>query len=363
MKRGVLLSARPVMALPNEGGPPSAFRILKAGPNQTEKGTFLFDAQAAEAVMTAWAAKGLDKVVIDYEHDTFKSEPGPKPAAGWCSIEVRNGELWAVNCSWTKEAAELLAPAEGAPKYRFYSPVLKFDGDTMRVTRFVNLALTNNPAMDSIDGLMAATADPDDKESDMNWEEQYKALKAKFDEMEEKCRALTARLSALEGDKTQLTATLSASQTKLCALTGQTSEAGALGVIEAWKSEAARTAQLKAEKAQAEMAALTAEVKGILDKAGTDGKIAPAERSDWESDVVRIGGGKITRDAVTWLSARVEKMTPRVSTQATSQNATQTAVLTSADLEVAKLMGTSPKELQEFKTKQIEDQALARAAQ
>jgi phage I-like protein len=155
------------LLLPTEGGAPTEFRILRAGANKTEKGEFLFDEQAAEAVMAAYAAKGLGKVQIDYEHQSMVAPPGggdaAKPAAGWFRPEVRAGELWATDVAWTARAAGDAGPRQaGAPEYRFFSPVLRFDEDTRRVRSLKNLALTNDPAMDELHPLVAATARKED---------------------------------------------------------------------------------------------------------------------------------------------------------------------------------------------------------
>lgn len=164
MTTSVTLSAQPTLALPDATakGPPTAFRILRAGVNTTDKGTFLFDAEAAEAVMAAYTAKGLDKIQCDFEHQSMQPPPagGPahKPAAGWFRPEIRGGELWAVDVVWTADAAAMLAPASGAPAYRYFSPILRFDEATRRITALRNLALTNDPAMDGLEPLMAARA-------------------------------------------------------------------------------------------------------------------------------------------------------------------------------------------------------------
>lgn len=158
------LSAQPTLTLPEPAkGPPTAFRILRAGVNTTDKGPFLFDDEAARLVMAAFVAKGLDKIQVDFEHQSMQAPPagGPahKPAAGWFRLEVRGGELWATDVAWTTAAAEMLAPASGAPAYRFFSPILQFDETTRRITALRNLALTNDPALDGLQPLMAARAD------------------------------------------------------------------------------------------------------------------------------------------------------------------------------------------------------------
>jgi phage I-like protein len=366
------LSARLLMSIPDAGKAPTEFRVLKAGWNQTEKGNFLFDEEAANAVMEAYRAKGLDKVQIDYEHQSLQPPPGggpaDKPAAGWFKPEVRNGELWAVELSWSARAASMLAPAAGAPEYRYFSPILFFDEDTRRVTRLKNIALTNDPAMDEIEPLAAATALPG-KDSNMPCEN-CTALSAKVKEMEEKCSALTAQLSAFQkkdadgdNDKKAAMTALTAVQTRLCALTGQQTEAAALGVIEAWKTKAAQADTLIAEKAQLEVAALTAEMGKILDEATKAGKLPPALKTFEEKAALAFGGGKLTKEGVEFLRAKwgAAGVAPLVSTKETSSRETAT-VLTAADYEMGKKLNTDMVAFEKWKIEKAEREAKERAA-
>src|SRR5687768_7283872 len=90
------------------GQPPTEFRLFKAGWNDTQKGAFLFDEAAAKSVMDAYRVWGVD-LAIDLEHQMLDGAPHPDPTArdarGWAKLEVRNGELWAVNVRWTGDGA------------------------------------------------------------------------------------------------------------------------------------------------------------------------------------------------------------------------------------------------------------------
>ena len=86
--------------------PPSEFRLFKAGENETTKGTFTFDAEAARAVMAAAAQRDGVDYPIDLEHLSLESTDsrGFDPdARGWFQLAARNGELWAVNVRWTPD--------------------------------------------------------------------------------------------------------------------------------------------------------------------------------------------------------------------------------------------------------------------
>lgn len=353
------------LPLPTGDGAPTEFRILRAGANATEKGEFLFDAEAAEAVMAAYTAKGLGKIQIDYEHQSMVAPPGggdaAKPAAGWFRPEVRAGELWATEVAWTARALAMLAPAAGAPEYRFFSPVLRFDEDTRRIRSLKNLALTNDPAMDELHPLVAASA----RKEDAMPCETCTTLTARLTASEEECKALKAKLSGFEvkdKDKDAAMTSLSGVRDKMVALTGQATEAGALGVLEGWKAKAVRVDQLEGERAKEVEATLTAQMKDVLDAATTAGKLAPAMRPHEEAGVMAFGGGKISKAGVEWLTGKWGAAPVIVKPNgagASTEKPNGQVTLTAADAEVAALFGNDLKDVEKFKTKQLEDRARA----
>lgn len=136
--------------------PPSEFRIFSAGLNTTSKGDFLFDEKAAREVMADYRAHGVD-VMIDLEHlsvaDPDRSVNFDPDARGWCKLEVRNGELWATQVSWTPDGEARLREK----RQRYISPVFGFDKQTRRVSQILNIAITALPATDNLDPLVAAS--------------------------------------------------------------------------------------------------------------------------------------------------------------------------------------------------------------
>lgn len=140
--------------------PPTEFRIFRAGVNDSTKGSVTFDAEAAKAVMAAWKDYGND-LPVDYAHAMIQGlavDPAlAGKAAGWFDLEVRDGELWAVNVRWTEAAAEALT----AKEYRYISPAFYTDKDG-RVVELVNVALTNIPATKDQDALVAASRETRD---------------------------------------------------------------------------------------------------------------------------------------------------------------------------------------------------------
>lgn len=125
--------------------PPTEFQILSYGVNPTSKGDVLFDEEAAESVMKRYAEHGISQLPIDYDHGMLGliATSETSKAAGWFTpIVNEKGALVASGVQWTPKAAKALSERE----FRFFSPALYKDEKTGRVTRLINLALTNLPA-------------------------------------------------------------------------------------------------------------------------------------------------------------------------------------------------------------------------
>lgn len=138
-----------------DGKPPSEFRIFKAGDNATTKGLFLFDEAAALLVLAAAKDYGND-FCLDYWHGMIGAKYAPNPAeagkaAGWFTLELRGGELWAAGVRWTPAAAQYLTNLE----YRFISQTFDHEEDG-RICELLNVALCNLPANKNLTPLMAS---------------------------------------------------------------------------------------------------------------------------------------------------------------------------------------------------------------
>lgn len=134
--------------------PPSEFRLFRAGENETTKGVFLFDDKAAALVMAASKERGGVDYPIDLEHLSLEgtdSRGFDPDARGWFALEVRNGELWAVNVRWTPDGTRRLSEKT----QRYVSPAFTTDEDN-RVTEIVNVALVAMPATHGTPALVAA---------------------------------------------------------------------------------------------------------------------------------------------------------------------------------------------------------------
>ncbi len=134
---------------------PTEFRIFCEGWNDTYKGKFLFDEEAALCVMAEYEAHGVDRPV-DLEHLSIDDEaPHYDPdARGWFKLEVRDGELWAVDVKWTPDGQRRLEQAT----QRYISPFFAFDKKSRRVQSLYNVAICAIPATKDMPALVAASA-------------------------------------------------------------------------------------------------------------------------------------------------------------------------------------------------------------
>jgi phage I-like protein len=150
------------LGLTEEGRAPDAFRIFAAGENETKKGVVVFDEESGAAVLSAFAAGGVE-LPIDWEH-AMANDQSPveqRRAAGWFSPAVRGGELWATEVTWTAEARSAI---EGQ-LWRFISPwgvfeSLTEDESRLRLRRLLNVGLVNRPATLNALPLLSGKAAP-----------------------------------------------------------------------------------------------------------------------------------------------------------------------------------------------------------
>lgn len=134
---------------------PTEFRLFVAGENATEKGSFLFDEEAAAQTMAAYHQWGV-RLMIDLEHQSLEDWTPPEPTArdarGWCDLELRpDGSLWAVNVEWTPDGEARLREK----RQRYISPAFTIDTDSRRVMAIQNIAITAMPATRGTPALMS----------------------------------------------------------------------------------------------------------------------------------------------------------------------------------------------------------------
>ncbi|UYC12281.1 phage protease [Xanthomonas sp. CFBP 8445] len=303
------------------------------------------DQAVASRVIANFAAR-QNPAVLDYEHQTLRTEENgqPAPAAGWMnSLSWREGSgLWA-NVELTARAADLIRSGE----YRYVSPVLYYDEATGEVLAIEMAAITNNPAIDGMSSLAARAA-------------------ATFAHHQEKdtMNLLAALLAALglpeSTTEDQAIAACSTLKPKLDTLDKLTTELGAaapdaaLAACSALKTKAAAATPDPAkyvpvaalEDVRTQLAALSAErtaekVDALVEAGLADGRILPSMK-DWASDL-----GKKDLAA---LSAYLDKAAPIAALAGTQTRGQPPAGtkdehgLTAGELAVCSMTGIAPKD-------------------
>lgn len=155
LRLGVLSTDGVERAGPKE--PPVAFRIWKAGENITDHGPTLFSERSASLLLDEQARRG-NRYSFDVNHLALdKNAPlESQRAVGWFDIEVRNGELWAVNCEFSDFVRDGLT--KDPPEWKYFSPAYQQDIETSEVTSLANIAVTNLPATWRVTALASQTA-------------------------------------------------------------------------------------------------------------------------------------------------------------------------------------------------------------
>jgi phage I-like protein len=190
---------------------PSEFRVFPAGEFPTVKGNFIFSKRSAESVLSWYKSRGL-RLMGDFEHMTDEPSSGRPPVISPASItnmipearpnEAGEPELWVTDVKWTDRARTMLEKGE----YAYFSPTFLHDPETNEVLALLRIALTNDPAIDALEPLVAATSaaseghqNPDDGAQTMADEikcatcaaneAHLKTLSAQNDEMAAKLKA------------------------------------------------------------------------------------------------------------------------------------------------------------------------------
>jgi phage I-like protein len=243
---------------------PTEFTLLRAGFNEFVDGKLLFDDEAAQSVMKRYQARGLE-LMADYEHQSLSVPPVVAPASAkrW-TPELRNGDLVAANIQWTEKAAAMIAAGE----YRYWSVACRVDPKTMRVVEVVNFGLTNTPAANGIQPLMAASITGTQPEESQNMKTVLVALGLSADMEESVAIVEAARFAELKRD--------------ILALTGKASVAEALGVLRAQQQSHEQVVALNAKVAQLEADKRAQEFDALVKQGEADAKISPAmAKGEW----------------------------------------------------------------------------------
>ncbi|WP_421266388.1 phage protease [Aeromonas veronii] len=139
--------------------PVGPFKARDGRPFDVASGHWQLDGQIAAALIARAKALGQD-ILIDYDHQTLKTEQNgqPAPAAGWYNsdeIAWREGQGLFIKPRWTERAAALVA----AKEYRFLSAVFPYDAQG-RPLELRMTAITNDPGVVGMQALAALSALP-----------------------------------------------------------------------------------------------------------------------------------------------------------------------------------------------------------
>lgn len=133
-------------ATANEAQTEQWIHIMPSGEFSGRDGRGPWAMHNADAVIAASAAfAGKKPIPVDYDHqiDMAVKNGQPAPAAGWIKqLQARSDGLWGL-IEWTSKASAHLA----AKEYRYLSPVFNHT-PSGEVTRVLQAALTNNPALE-----------------------------------------------------------------------------------------------------------------------------------------------------------------------------------------------------------------------
>ncbi|WP_338405683.1 phage protease [Aeromonas hydrophila] len=275
--------------------PVGPFKARDGRPFDVASGHWQLDGQIAAALIARANALGQD-ILIDYDHQTLKTDQNgqPAPAAGWYNgdeIEWREGQGLFIKPRWTERAAALVA----AKEYRFLSAVFPYDAQG-RPLELRMTAITNDPGVVGMQALAALSALP--ASSLMPIQPGQLATSIKERSMNEHLIALLGKLGIQPGADGQFTAEQGTAA--LAAL--DTLQASAKKAPELEAALAAERTSLAALKAQpggqvdlaqyvpvatynalvTQVAALTAQVDTtdaatLIKEARTQGKVVAAE--------------------------------------------------------------------------------------
>lgn len=259
------------------GGAPEWVELLPAGPRIQGRDGRAWINDLPSAVVALNRSERLP-LPIDEEHATDLAAPRgePAPAAGWIEElqERPDGSVWG-RVEWTPPGGELVRNK----RYRYLSPVFKFDPSTGRVLKLERAALTNDPNL----RLTALNRQQEEDQMDR------KKL----------CAALGLPDNATDDDVTAKLGSLSTAANRVGALEGELAIARNRADTPdparfipradydlALNRAAAAETTLKAQAA----ATLEASIEAEIAAAQQAGKIAPASAEHWRALCRKEGG-------------------------------------------------------------------------
>lgn len=294
MTRKTLLTACSAIAsdtLVSDGKLVDWVQLMPMGVSKPRNGNpasfFLEDRKHADKVALASSAHwGSADMMLDYDHQALRAPAvaGQAPAAGWFKkIEARDDGIWGQVELTGQASAQVLDK-----QYRYLSPAFNYSPDG-RVSRIINVALTNTPNLDMT--ALASALDSQEEDDTMNLTAIATALGLKPDASEADVlaaatkagvtsSALTATASALNvevGD--DLTAIASAATALVDAAKTNKPDPAKFVPMDTVKELQGEASALKARLDAADAKERTA----LMDAAQADGRLTPALRKHFET--------------------------------------------------------------------------------
>lgn len=136
--------------------PDGEFNAIDGRPHDVPGGKWKMNADIAARLIQRAQLRAND-LVIDYEHQTLKTEENgkPAPAAGWFkAMEYREGKGLYIKPAWLTVAKAHIDASE----YRYLSAVFPYDKATGEPLEIQMAALTNYPGVDGMDAIAALAA-------------------------------------------------------------------------------------------------------------------------------------------------------------------------------------------------------------
>ncbi len=304
---------------------------------------YLTEENGSDVVALANASR--NQLVVDYEHQTLHKEKNgqPAPAAGWMKwLDFSPKGIFA-DVEWTDKAAAAIA----AKEYRYISAVFSYDTKGY-VRKIFHAALTNYPALDGMDEVLAAAS------------AQFLKPETELNPMKELLQQL---LGLPQAEETELTAALTAllqakpkdvalSADVFAQLAEKDDRIAALSAQPAGQPDLTQYAPVSlVQELQGQLAALTAErtaEKGgeLITAALSAGKLLPAQK-EWAEGVLKQDGG------LAFLTGYIENAQPVAALAGMQTEGKQpeerVAALTAEEKAAAKMLGMSDAEFTAIK--------------
>ena len=323
-------------------GKSSVIQLFPAGRFDAPRGSFagsgpwVMDENAALSVIAA-ASQRQNDIAIDYEHQLLRvAENGkPAPAAGWIdprSFEWRPGDGLYARVRWTEAAASAIK----ADEYRYLSPVFRYDPTTGQVLSLELAAITNNPAIDGMAQLAAASAHLiNPQEPSFMKKKILELLGLKPDASEDEA---VAALTALKSRVTTLEADLAEKDQAMAAASAP--DPAQFVPVETVTEMQAQIAALTAQVRDSEALAREREVNDLVDAALAEGKLVPA-LDTWARNV-----GKKDLAVLTAYLESAPAVAALTGSQTQGKNLDEGGkpVMSQIDLAVCTSMGIDPEE-------------------